>query len=134
MSHSYQDLFYHFVWTPKYRTDLITKQIKSILLLFLKNKALSLGCRVFALNCMGDHVHMLLYIPARLSVAYVINVLKGSSSHEIKKISPDFSWQIGYGVTTLRRSDLPIVQKYIQNQEHHHQTDSIKKYLEISFD
>ena len=134
MAHSYQDLFYHFVWTPKYRTDLITKQIKSILLPFLKNKALSLGCRVFALNCMEDHVHMLLYIPARLSVAYVINILKGSSSHEIKIISPGFSWQIGYGVTTLRRSDLPIVQKYIQNQEHHHQTNSIEKSLEISFD
>ncbi|HBE76533.1 MAG TPA: hypothetical protein DDW65_01940 [Firmicutes bacterium] len=43
MAHSYQDLFYHFVWTPKYRTDLITKQIKSILLPFLRNKALSFG-------------------------------------------------------------------------------------------
>ncbi|HBE76534.1 MAG TPA: hypothetical protein DDW65_01945 [Firmicutes bacterium] len=88
---------------------------------------------MFALNCMEDHVHMLLYIPARLSVAYVINILKGSSSHEIKAISPGFSWQMGYGVTTLRRSDLPIVQKYIQNQEHHHQTESIEKSLEISF-
>lgn len=131
-AHSHQDLFYHFVWTPKYRTDLITEQIKSILLPFLTNKALSLECRVLALNCMEDHVHMLLFIPARLSVAYVINVLKGSSSHEIKKISPEFSWQMGYGVTTLRRSDIPIVQKHIQNQEQHHQTDSIEKSLEIS--
>ncbi|HEX3043461.1 MAG TPA: hypothetical protein VHY08_01800 [Bacillota bacterium] len=38
----------------------------------------------------------------------------------MKGCQADFEWQEGYGAFTLRRSDLPVLQRYIQNQEQHH--------------
>jgi len=63
---------------------------------------------------------MLLFIPPRLSVARVVRELKGFSSHGLRGQCPDFSWQAGYGVITLRRSDLSTVEAYIASQDQHH--------------
>jgi putative transposase len=130
MSHSHQELFYHLIWGTKYHQPLISDQLKPLLLDFLKAKALALECEVLALNCVSDHVHMLLFIPAKLAVASAFHGLKGASSHQFKELK----WQQGYGVFTLRRSDLPIVQQYIQNQEKHHQEGSINPEWELAPD
>ncbi|MGE5605305.1 MAG: IS200/IS605 family transposase [Bacteroidota bacterium] len=124
MSHSLRELFYHLVWSTKYHEPIITANIKPVVLQLLKTKASDLGCRVYALNCVSDHVHLLLYIPPNLAVSKVINGLKGASSHELKGLSTSFCWQEGYGIFTLRRSDLPVVESYIKNQERHHRENS----------
>ena len=130
MSHSFRELFYHLVWSTKYHEPFITTDIKPVLLQLLKTKALNLGCRVYALNCVSDHVHLLLYIPPNLAVSKAINGLKGTSSHELKGLSASFCWQQGYGIFTLRRSDLPVVESYIKNQERHHRENSIEPMWE----
>ena len=130
MSHSYRELYYHLVWSTKYWLPVINGDIKKELLHYLKDKAIKLGCQVFEINAVSNHVHMLLYIPPDLAVAVVVKRLKGSSSHEIGKGLQNFSWQEGYGVITFRKSDLETVQNYIRNQERHHGEDSIEESLE----
>jgi putative transposase len=130
MTHSLRELFYHLVWSTKYHDPSITPIIKPVVLQLLNTKATALGCNVLELNCMNNHVHLLLYIPPNLAVSTVINGIKGSSSHELKKICPTFYWQQGYGIFTLRRSDLPIVQSYIKNQEQHHLANTIEPLWE----
>ncbi|HEX3043460.1 MAG TPA: transposase [Bacillota bacterium] len=76
MSHSYLELFYHLTWSTKYRQPMITDNIKPVLLGFLKTKALTLGCEIWALNCVSDHVHLLLSIPAKLAVSEAIMDLR----------------------------------------------------------
>ena len=85
MSHSFRELFYHLIWSTKNREPVTIK-------------ASGLGCRIFALNCVSDHVHLLLYIPPNLVISKAINSLKGASSHELKGLSPEFYWQQGYGI------------------------------------
>lgn len=121
MSHSRRELYYHLVWTTKYRLPHITTELKDKLLSFLINKGASLNCDIISINCVCDHLHLLMYIPPNLTVSDVVHGLKGASSHEFKQFIPNFSWQAGYSVTTLRKSDLPVVQNYIDEQEKHHQ-------------
>jgi REP element-mobilizing transposase RayT len=132
MSHSYRELFYHLVWSTKYHDPLITDAIKPVLLELLTGKAAALGCRIFAANCVRDHVHLLLYIPPSMAISTAINRLKGASSYELKKQLPNFCWQQGYSIFSLRRSDLPVVQEYIKNQEQHHREGSIHQLWEAS--
>ena len=120
MSHSIRELYNHLVWATKNREPLINNGNKEILSKLISEKAWTLGCEIFAFNCVCDHVHLLLYIPPSLAVSMAINGLKGYSSHELEKYSPDFSWQRGYSIFTLRRKELPIIEAYIKNQEQHH--------------
>ena len=114
------------VWSTKYREPFITEEIKPVLLKFLKDKASAIGCRIFTFNAMNDHVHILLYIPPSLAISVAVNRLKGTSSLEFKNYLPNFAWQKGYGIFSLRRSELPIVQNYINSQEKHHLEGTIK--------
>ncbi|MGE5528807.1 MAG: IS200/IS605 family transposase [Patescibacteria group bacterium] len=125
MPHSHRELFYHLVWTTKNRYPYISPALRAPLLAHLRKKAAGLGCQVFAAECVPDHVHVLLYIPPNLTVARTVRELKGFSSHELRCICLDFAWQEGYGAHTLRRSDLRIVQAYIENQARRHKSPDL---------
>jgi REP element-mobilizing transposase RayT len=56
-------IYYHLIWTTKYRSPYITPKIEEQLFPFLVNKSLGLGYQVFAMNGSVDHVHMVISIP-----------------------------------------------------------------------
>ena len=70
-----------------------------------------------------DHIHMLLSIPPKMSVAYAIGYLKGKSSLMIfdrhanlkYKYGNRHFWARGYYVDTVGRNK-EAIKKYIQNQ------------------
>ena len=71
---------YHIVFTPKYRRKIIFAQlresIKEILQCLCKYK----GVEILEGHLMPDHVHMLVSIPPKISVANFMGYLKGKSS------------------------------------------------------
>lgn len=68
---------YHIVFTPKYRRKIIFAQlresIKEILQCLCKYK----GVEILEGHLMPDHVHMLVSIPPKISVANFMGYLKG---------------------------------------------------------
>jgi len=59
--------------------------------------------------------------------------LKGGSSHYINqvcKLNETLYWQDGYGVISLRTSEIPKVTRYIQNQMRHHELGTLSTLLE----
>ncbi len=53
-----------------------------------------------AIGGVADHVHMLVSLPATLSIAKAVQLLKGNSSKWIHETFPklqSFEWQEGYG-------------------------------------
>jgi REP element-mobilizing transposase RayT len=59
--------------------------------------------------------------------------LKGSSAHYINNVSglEEISyWQDGYGVITLRETEIPRVVRYIRNQKQHHKSGEVLEFLE----
>ena len=73
---------------------------------------------------MSDHVHILISIPPKYSVAQVIGFIKGKSAISIARtymgrrrnfVGQRF-WARGYHVSTVGR-DEHVIREYIKNQE-----------------
>ena len=75
-------------------------------------------------HLMPDHVHMLISIPPKYSVAEVIGYLKGKSSiwiaqnieRKLRNFLGHKFWARGYFVSTVGR-DEEMIRAYIKNQE-----------------
>jgi putative transposase len=81
-------------------------------------------CRIEDGHLMPDHVHMLISIPPKYSVAQIIGYMKGKSSiwiaQNVERKMRNFLghkfWARGYFVTTVGR-DEEVIRAYIRNQE-----------------
>ena len=119
---------YHVVILPKYRKKTLygslRRQIGEILRQLCRQKSIDL----VEGKAMSDHVHMLLSVPPRYSIAMVVGYLKGKSAIRIHR---DLShvkgtlfgrsfWARGYCVSTVG-FDESSIRRYIRDQEQHQQ-------------
>src|SRR5438067_1731145 len=71
---------------------------------------------------MEDHVHTLLSIPSKISVAKAVQLIKGGSSkwiHDELRMK-DFEWQECYGAFSVGISQVAETIRYIERQREHH--------------
>lgn len=126
--------YYHITWATKNREHLILPSFESQLFTYIVNKGNELGVIIYAINGWLDHIHLLIAIPPKLSVAEVVRRLKGASAHYVNHIlrpeDLDFAWQRGYGCFTLGESQRNIAEEYILNQKQHHADQTINNWLE----
>ena len=80
LNHATWDCKYHVVLTPKYRKKAVFGKIKKNLGAVFHDLARRRECRIEEGHLMPDHVHMLVSIPPKYSVAEVIGFIKGKSS------------------------------------------------------
>jgi REP element-mobilizing transposase RayT len=126
--------YYHLVWATKNRAPLIEADLEKPLYGYLIRKAAESGIYVYAVNSWFDHVHMIVAIPPKFSVADAVKNLKGASSHYINHdVRPEnlyFVWQRGYGCLTLGETQRPKAIAYVENQKIHHQEQTTNTWLE----
>ncbi|MHB1000460.1 MAG: IS200/IS605 family transposase [Armatimonadota bacterium] len=126
-------LYYHIVWATNGRQPLIVPEIEPILYGTIKDKALAIGGKVFAINGIADHVHMAVSIPPNVSIASYIGKIKGASSYQIKRSNDNpftVYWQKSYGIVSFRKDNLKQVVEYIDNQKEHHSCGRLLQSLE----
>ncbi len=124
LNHATWDCKYHVVFTPKYRKKVLFGKIRAQLGPVFRDLAKRKECRIEAGETMPDHVHMLISIPPKYSVAEIIGYLKGKSSiwvaQNVERKMRNFLghkfWARGYFVTTVGR-DEEMIRAYIKNQE-----------------
>ena len=80
LNHATWDCKYHVVFIPKYRKKAVFGKIKKNLGVVFHDLARRRECRIEEGHLMPDHVHMLVSIPPKYSVAEVIGFIKGKSS------------------------------------------------------
>ena len=115
---------YHIVFTPKYRRKVIYNQYRSSLGEIFHRLCSYKGVEIIEGHLMPDHVHMLVSIPPRISVASFMGYLKGKSAlmmfdknANLKyKFGNRHFWAEGYYVSTVGLNEATI-KKYIQEQE-----------------
>ena len=115
---------YHIVFTPKYRRKIIYNQLRVDIRAILKDLCKWKGVEIIEGNCMPDHVHLLLSIPPKMSVSYVMGYLKGKSSLMIFERHANLKykfgnrnfWATGYYVSTVGLN-AQTIQKYIREQD-----------------
>lgn len=112
---------------------LIKADIENALYAALARKCAELKCEALAIGGIEDHVHILVRLHPAVSVAHLAQKVKGYSSHFMAhEVIPDefFKWQGAYRAFTIRKSEVPSVSAYIQNQRRHHQEKSLQKEWE----
>jgi len=99
----------------------------------IRRKAEQLAVLVHEIGCADDHIHLVVSIPPRVSVADCVRKLKGASSHYVNangELDWHFQWQAGYGVVSLGERSLPRARSYVGNQRAHHSEGGMISYLE----
>lgn len=124
LCHSVWECKYHVVWIPKYRRMVLYGGIRKHLGDVFRNLAKQRESTVLEGHLMVDHVHMLISIPPKYSVAQVIGFIKGKSAIHIartfdgrtRNFTGQSFWARGYFVSTVGR-DEEMIRKYIKRQE-----------------
>ena len=115
---------YHVVILPKYRQKVICGKIRRRIGEILRDLSRQKEITLEEGNAVSDHIHMLLSVPPKYSIAMVIGYLKGKSAvrihREILKVQGTLFgrtfWARGYCVSTVGLNEQEIRQ-YVRDQE-----------------
>ncbi len=75
----------------------------------------------------NNHLHLLIALPAAMSLAKALQELKGNSSRWLNLHGPSFAWQEGYAAFSVSASNKRAVMEYIAEQPRHHQKPSFEQ-------
>ena len=122
--HTTWECKYHIVFIPKYRKKVLFGAIRREVGPLLRDLARHRESRIEEGHTMPDHIHILLSIPPKYSVAQVVGYLKGKSAIHIartyrgrdRNFTGESFWARGYFVSTVGRDEAKI-REYIRNQE-----------------
>ena len=124
LNHSVWECKYHIVFIPKYRKKIFFGVLRSQVGPILRRLAIQKGCEILEGHVMPDHIHMLISIPPKHSVASIVGYIKGKSAIAIarqfrgreRNFTGEKFWVRGYFVSTVGR-DEEVIRNYIKNQE-----------------
>ena len=140
LAHTKWECKYHIVFAPKYRRQIIYGKIKADIGQMLRKLCEYKGVEIIEAEACKDHIHMLVSIPPKFSVAQIMGYLKGKSSLMIfekyanlkYKYGSRHFWCRGYYVSTVG-ANKKAIQEYIRNQLQEDYSDdqmSIKEYVD----
>ena len=125
LSHTKWECKYHVGFIPKCRKKVLYGELRKHLGKVFRELARQKESEVEEGHLMPDHVHMLISIPPKYSVAQVVGYIKGKSAIHIarnfgerrRNFVGEHFWARGYFVSTVGR-DETVIREYIQHQEH----------------
>lgn len=123
-SHVYWRYKYHIVWTPKFRFKILKGAIGKELYRTIYILCNIKDCEVLELKVQVDHVHLVVIIPPKLSIATPMGHLKGRSAiklfnkcpHLRKKLWGNRFWCRGYFADTIGINE-QIIRRYVKHQD-----------------
>jgi len=128
--HSFNSCLIHCVWSTKNRASFLDLDLRDRLWPYLGGIARDNKMKTLSVGGVADHVHLLISLPASLSVAKAIQLLKGNSSkwiHETFPGSAGFAWQESYGAFSIGVSGVDATVEYIRNQIEHHRQRTFRE-------
>ena len=140
LSHTTWECKYHIVFAVKYRRQIVNGKIKADIGKMLRELCERKGVEIIQAECCADHIHMLVRIPPKYSVAEIMGYLKGKSSLMIfdrhsslkYKYGNRHFWCRGYYVDTVGKNAKKI-EEYIRNQiqeDYRHDQITLKEYMD----
>ena len=120
--HSDNHLLVHVVWTTARRAALLELSADRWLADVLRRDAYEAGSALIACGNAADHVHVLVRYPSTVTLASVVQRLKGASSYEwnLAQRSPRLDWQVGSWAASVSPADSATVAHYVERQRVHH--------------
>jgi putative transposase len=116
-------IWIHFVWATKNRYPFLTSNIRQDVFKHIKENGPLKKIHIDFVNGHIEHVHCLVSLSQKQTIAEVVQLMKGESSYWINKYNltkEKFEWQDEYFAVSVSESDVHRVREYIRNQEEHH--------------
>lgn len=116
---------YHVVWSVKYRRKVLTQDVEASLKDILSGVAEDKG---FTLHIAEvgecDHIHCFVSAPPKLSITYIVKMMKGISGRKLFELHPDLKtklwkgelWNHSYYVETIGSVSEENIRRYIEKQ------------------
>ena len=124
-SHCAYRLQYHVVWVCKYRRRILKPNMCTYLRKVFPTLLRSMpGVTIETIGFDQDHLHMVMVIPPKYSIASVMGRLKSQSASSLRKAYPwlkkvywkeNIVWSPGYFVSSVGL-DEQMIQRYVEHQ------------------
>ena len=124
-AHSVYRLQYHVVWVCKYRRRVLNPGVRGYIRRILPKLLRSMpGVSVESIGFEPDHLHMVMEIPPKYSIASVMGQLKSQSASMLRKAFPwledvywkeNIVWSTGYFVSSVG-VDEETIKRYVEYQ------------------
>ena len=123
LAHTQWNCKYHIVFAPKFRRHFIYGRLKVSIGRILRELCERKHVEIIEANSCPDHIHMLVKIPPKMSVAGFMGYLKGKSSLMIFDQHANLKYKFGnrhflcrgYYVDTVGINE-KVIQEYIKRQ------------------
>jgi putative transposase len=119
----YTKVMIHLIWSSKNRKPIISGELKLMLMSHIKDNCRSKSIYIDTINCVEDHIHILLSLGTEQTISKTVMLIKGESSFWVNKqklIGQKFEWQDEYIALSVSESAVSSIRQYITNQELHH--------------
>lgn len=135
MANTYTQIYLQFVFAVQNRGSLINENWQTDLYKYMSGIIEKQENKLFAINGMPDHVHILISMNPKQAPSDLMYHVKRSSSlwiNDKKLCSGRFSWQEGFGAFSYGKSQIQMITRYIENQQQHHKKHSfIDEYIDF---
>lgn len=74
----YTKVLIHFIWATKNRDHLISNELKPLLLNHIKENSIKKEIFIDAINCVSNHIHLLVSLGTEQTIAKTAMPLKGN--------------------------------------------------------
>ena len=117
-------LHVHLVFVTKYRNSIFSSAYLSAMEEIFEKICGDFDSFLKDFNGEGDHVHLLVEYPPKVSIAKLVNSLKGVSSRLLKKQYPEIAsyywkgalWSPSYFAGSCGGAPLSVIKEYIEHQ------------------
>jgi putative transposase len=119
--HSITDLKIHLICVTKYQKSVFTEESLDLIEKSFREVATQMDFQIQEFNGEGDHVHVLIEYPPKLSISQMVNSLKGVSSRRYgpagyQKPHKESLWSPSYFAISVGGATLEVLKQYIKEQ------------------
>ena len=129
---SYTQILYHIVLRTKRSEPTIAQENVSSLYKYIWGIIKNKQGKLYRINGMEDHVHILSDLHPSFALADFVKSIKVSTSLWMKQSSdfPNFKgWEEGYAAFTYSYKDKDVLINYIKKQQEHHRKENVQDEL-----
>lgn len=114
---------YHLIWCPKYRKKVLTSTIATDLRTLLKSKAKQIDVEIEDMKVLPDHVHLFVKANPTAAPHWIVQQLKGYTSHELRGKYAELRsrlptlWTRSYYCESIGHISERTIKKYIEEQK-----------------
>ncbi|MFC2129476.1 transposase [Bacteroidota bacterium] len=132
MSGTYTQIYLHFIFNVDGKENLIHNSFSGEVCKYITGtvQGFSYGHKMIRINCVPDHIHMLVGFRPVQSISDFVRDVKKPASKFINRQSWmkfHFSWMEGYGCFSIGRQGITDICNYIDKQREHHQRISFEE-------